>query len=210
MKCNIIRDLMPMYMEGLTSNESNKAILSHIAECEDCHKIFEEMNEAIETKPIIYDKESVEPLRKIHKRTKLMKRIITGCVVCIILLLIYTGYSMKYRGITCFANRSIEKSSHYSKSEIVSAMDLVQKKFKFDFGGCVLTKLEYADDYSEGVEKEWANQYNADEAIVLTSSFKVFSWGGDGSLYQGDTYQDWEWILTRDDGEEWQLQTWGY
>ena len=159
---------------------------------------------------MICDKESVEPLKKIHKRTKRMRVLIAGCVVCIIFLLFFTGYSVKYRGIACLANKSIEQSAHYSKSDILSAMDVVQKRFKHDFDGCMLTKLEYVDDLSEAAEKDWANQYNADEAIILTSSFKVLAWGGDGSLNRGDTYEEWEWILTREDGGEWQLQTWGY
>lgn len=43
--CNIIRDLLPLYIEGLTSEESNKFIEEHVKECKDCSKLLEEMKE---------------------------------------------------------------------------------------------------------------------------------------------------------------------
>ena len=33
MKCEIIRDLLPSYVDGLTSEESNREITAHVAEC---------------------------------------------------------------------------------------------------------------------------------------------------------------------------------
>ena len=32
MKCEIIRDLLPSYVDGLTSEESNREITAHVAE----------------------------------------------------------------------------------------------------------------------------------------------------------------------------------
>jgi len=34
--CDIVRDLIPMYAENLTSEESNKFIAAHLSSCEDC------------------------------------------------------------------------------------------------------------------------------------------------------------------------------
>ncbi len=48
--------------------------------------------------------------------------------------------------------------------------------------------------------KDWADRNNADEVIVLLSSFDVDSSGGDGSLNPNSTYSDWKWILVRTDG----------
>ena len=65
------------------------------------------------------------------------------------------------------------------------------------------------NDFVEEFEG-WAEQYDAEQAIVLVSSFDVDSSGGDGSLNPNSTYDNWKWILTRNDNEKWTLQTWGY
>ena len=43
MKCEIIRDLLPSYLDELTSAESNQAIEEHLQECKDCRKHLEAM-----------------------------------------------------------------------------------------------------------------------------------------------------------------------
>lgn len=41
--CDIIRDLLPSYVDELTSKESNAAIDEHIKNCPACKKILENM-----------------------------------------------------------------------------------------------------------------------------------------------------------------------
>lgn len=41
--CSIVKDLLPLYVEGLTNEENNILIKQHLSECEDCRKIFEEI-----------------------------------------------------------------------------------------------------------------------------------------------------------------------
>lgn len=101
-------------------------------------------------------------------------------------------------------------SELYTKSEIDAAADTVVKYFEDHFDGCVLTEMRYMGDDSAEVFAEWAEQYDAEQAIVLTSSFDVDASGGDGSLNPNTTYDGWQWILTRNADESWTLQTWGY
>ncbi len=42
--CNIVRDLLPLYLDGETSPESTEMIKSHLAECDECHKYFRNYN----------------------------------------------------------------------------------------------------------------------------------------------------------------------
>ena len=108
-------------------------------------------------------------------------------------------------------NRVIPQSEIYSKQDIAYTMDVVEDKFISDFKGCILTDLWYDEDISSSSSDEWADQYDADEAIVLLSNFNVDSSGGDGSLNPNSTYTDWQWILVRDKGSStWKLETWGY
>lgn len=43
MDCNIVRDLLPLYIDGCCSEESAKAVCEHICRCDGCRKLFEDM-----------------------------------------------------------------------------------------------------------------------------------------------------------------------
>jgi hypothetical protein len=45
--CDIVRDLLPLYVEDLASSDSKKMIEEHIAVCPDCAKQLQEMQESI-------------------------------------------------------------------------------------------------------------------------------------------------------------------
>ena len=43
MKCSIIQDLLPIYCDDLTSEDSREEIEKHLAECEICRDVYENM-----------------------------------------------------------------------------------------------------------------------------------------------------------------------
>ena len=98
----------------------------------------------------------------------------------------------------------------FTEREIEQAMETAMNHFRREFDGCTMTKIAYMEEKSAPAAKEWAQQYGAEEAIVLYSSFDVDASGGDGSLNPNSTYTNWQWVLTRDAGGEWVLRTWGY
>lgn len=48
MNCNVIKDLIPLYIDGCCSEESEKIINEHIENCGSCKKLYEEMKEPSE------------------------------------------------------------------------------------------------------------------------------------------------------------------
>lgn len=42
--CEIIKDLLPLYIDKCCSEESIEAVETHLRECEDCKSVFESMN----------------------------------------------------------------------------------------------------------------------------------------------------------------------
>lgn len=43
--CNITRDLLPLYVEGILSKESTEAVAAHLETCDACRRIYEQMTE---------------------------------------------------------------------------------------------------------------------------------------------------------------------
>lgn len=130
-----------------------------------------------------------------------MKRILAAVLAAICV------FSFSGCGISLAAKEIIDDSEIYSEREIKKAMTLAKRQFAF-FEGCVLLEMEYDEEYSKARADDWAENYGADEAIVLLSKFYVA--GENPSLEQGHTYTKWNWVLVRNRGGFWELKTWGY
>ncbi|MBP3891593.1 MAG: hypothetical protein J6D29_05415 [Solobacterium sp.] len=101
-------------------------------------------------------------------------------------------------------------SNLYSQEEISAAINTIKNEFQSNWKGCALKEIYYAgDDVTSGYQ-EWADRNNADEVIVLLSSFDVDASGGDGSLNPNSTYTGWNWILVRKDKGAWKHVDHGY
>lgn len=99
MKCEIIRDLFPSYIDGLTSEESNEAVEEHLEKCKECRDYLEAMKKEIVSAKYVERrkeeiKKDVEPLRKLKRVTKQMVAgTVLFCIVAIgIALGAYEGY----------------------------------------------------------------------------------------------------------------------
>lgn len=88
--CGIIRDLLPLYVDGICSAESSSLLEGHLAECERCRQLREQMSAKENTyKEDSEDMKFVEGLTKlksrIGKRTRLT---IAGSVAAMIALVL--------------------------------------------------------------------------------------------------------------------------
>lgn len=101
-------------------------------------------------------------------------------------------------------------SALYSQSEIEDAFRTVKQEFAREYSGCTLDQIVYSEESPDEME-EWADQYKADEAIVLYSTFHTDKDGGwSGTLPADTTYEDWKWVLVRSQGTSWRYATAGY
>lgn len=120
-------------------------------------------------------------------------------------LVILTGCKTKTEAVSL----QIIDSELYTMQEISEAADTIYAYFNDNFEGCTLQSVAYEYDDPE-LFAEYAEQYEADEAIVLSSTFTTDENGGDGSLNPNDTYTDYQWILVRDEGGSWRHADHGY
>ena len=100
-------------------------------------------------------------------------------------------------------------SEIYSQEDIDNAAVVVKKYFKDNFKGCTLIDIVYPGDDEEKF-KALADEYDADEGIILVSRFETGESGGDGSLNKNSTYDGWQWMLVRSDGGKWRHVDHGY
>lgn len=134
-----------------------------------------------------------------------MKKFLAVVLVLVGMLgLVACGGNTKNVNITDYS------SEIYSDAEIDSAIDVAIDYFEKYFDGCTLTEITYLGDDELDDFQEFAERNNADDVIVLISDFEVDASGGDGSLEPNSTYTDWNWILVRTDGGQWEHVDHGY
>lgn len=88
MKCEIIKDLLPSYVEELTSEESNQEIREHLNHCADCSAYELQMRTPNTYQNSIVLPEEINYLKKI-KRKQFLYQIIIGLLVGITFTFIY-------------------------------------------------------------------------------------------------------------------------
>lgn len=133
-----------------------------------------------------------------------MKKAFIALMLCISLLLLCACGDVSDVKVLPY------ESEMYTDAEIEEAIDVTKDYFKKHFDGCKLLEITYAGDERTTAEKEFASRHNADELIVLLSSYYVSPTGGDGSLNQDSTYDGWCWILVRNNGGKWRHVDHGY
>ena len=124
-------------------------------------------------------------------------------LVCVIGL-VACGGNVKNVKITDYS------SEIYSDAEIENAIDVAINYFEKNFEGCTLTEITYLGDDELDNWQEFAERNNADDVMVLVSSFNVGASGGDGSLNPNDTYTNWKWVLVRTNDGKWEHVDHGY
>ena len=74
--CDVIRDLMPLYVEELASEKSCELVEEHVKECECCKRKLEEMGKTEEK--LVH---TAEPLKELKRKMKMHNRLLVTLTV---------------------------------------------------------------------------------------------------------------------------------
>lgn len=110
----------------------------------------------------------------------------------------------------------IGNSNKFDKKEIEDAVNLVRDNFSFP--ASTLTKIWYSEEESDKFTKFYlengkgsVNGSKSENVIVLLSNFDVDDSGDNPVLNPGSTYENYNWILIRDNkNSEWTIDDSGY
>ena len=95
LNCEIIRDLLPSYIDGLTSQESNRLVEEHLESCAECREYLKEMQADLSSEASVEkNKKAIRPFRKLNRRVKQRIAAAAGAavLVCVVLFGVGTWY----------------------------------------------------------------------------------------------------------------------
>ena len=107
--CEIIRDLLPLYHDGVCSNDSKKLVEEHLAYCDSCKAELKAMDDKLPINDAKQNLNEAEAVKKLSRRWKkgmiksLLKGIlITILAIAVIVLILY-----------CFMDFRITKCAYW-------------------------------------------------------------------------------------------------
>jgi len=84
--CEVIRDLFPIYHDGVCSSESRAVVEEHLAQCEGCRTELEAMDAALPLENTQRNREEAQAVEKLSKRWKkgMWKSVLKGALLAIL------------------------------------------------------------------------------------------------------------------------------
>ena len=102
LECDIIKDLLPLYIEELTSEVTNEEIVLHLEECEECKGVEVNMREEMLKNVEVTVDEEVDFLKKI--KAKANKKVVYAVLLCVFFIFIGWFIKNNYFGDLSFAD----------------------------------------------------------------------------------------------------------
>lgn len=208
--CNIIKDLLPLYIESIASSDTVAFINEHLDGCEHCRAELEAMKSFDGKDPTLYsDKpepaDEALPVRRLKR--KLMRRIILTVIASVLLTAAILILCIELKPADIYYG----SSEMYTREDMDGAIKLIEEQLG-SFEGCKLYSISYTDDRYCQSELEYCNSLSDNgteysECIVFVTDFRSPVFGG-GSWTPNCRYS-WYWYLARTESGVWELITWG-
>lgn len=99
LKCEVIQDLMPSYIDRLTSEESNQLVERHLHECDACKAIYNDMKQ--ELPEIDGSKKDISEENGMRFMKRIKNKIITG-IITIVVTFSFLGFVIGVYGNVIF------------------------------------------------------------------------------------------------------------
>lgn len=198
-KCKIVRDLLPTYIENLTSDETNAFIKEHLDTCKNCMKIYQDMRNDLDDKNI-EDTEIINEIKEYKKKINLIKTIfwliVIGTVLIITITVSYKFYIIRktyyrntnYREFESFRveeyDQSVEREiPHYTTYYLKNMM----KKYYGD------NLIEYYDGENHYFfDNENKTYWVKKENLNLSLNINISTMSGTESIVKNGKIKNWE------------------
>ena len=169
LSCKVIEDMLPMYYDGVCSEESAALVEEHLKECLHCSHILTELRSEIAT-----PKKNVDDMKPLKKIQKSYKKIKTHWMIAIVVVLVLIPIAFLFGSEQA---EQYEKPVEFSKEQAIA--------YANEFMACLIEK-DYAKAYTYwNIEEEKRALLSgkilteADLANFETDGLKKFCDGGE-------------------------------
>lgn len=121
--CNLVKDLLPNYIDKVTSSETNIFMEEHLKNCDECRKSFEKMSEEMKIDYKSKDEKKINIFRKVNNKIRLLK-----VIIFVIIFILVVIFIRKLVIINNIENRASEVNyNNYSKVMVETTEKYIAK-----------------------------------------------------------------------------------
>lgn len=125
-ECDIVQDLLFSYKDGCLKSGSKDFVEKHLKKCEDCGKIYAEMNKEVES--LNTTQNEIDYLKKIKKKMKKKTKIIIAISIILIILIVFnitvfTNYNKYVSEMTIYLEDSITAEERQEIENTIKEVD---------------------------------------------------------------------------------------
>ena len=167
--CNIIKDLLPSYVENLTNDETNNFIESHIADCPECKALLENMRKEIEVNSPKKEEKNFKYIKRYSKRLKIFRNILL--IIALVLILIITRRFIIINDLSNKARIAESKTNYYVRLECyLDKVFHTCEKYNKDETSLAIKKIYHIDN--PNIVEEYINYASDKENIKLVKNMQ--------------------------------------
>lgn len=159
--CNLVKDLLPNYIDKVTSSETNNFIEEHLKNCDECRKSFENMSEEMKIDYKSKNDKKINIFRKVNNKIILLKAIIF--VIIFIFILVFIRKVIIINNIEGMASKA--DFNNYSKVMVETTEKYISKTEYYQNNDNfieIITKIN-----KEGISKIISYNLNGQEDIRI-------------------------------------------
>ncbi len=156
-ECKIVQDILPNYLENLTSNETNEFVEEHIKTCEECTRVLDSMKKDIEVNAKRSSDKEVKYIKKYNRKLKIFRNAF---------LIIIALFAVRYG--TLFGTRlyMVGGSILRTQMAVKANKDNLYRETREYNGSSMDKTITYTKDGAYLVEMEEYKGKEKDEKIV--------------------------------------------
>ena len=211
--CSVVKDLIPLYTEGLVSEETKEFICEHCKRCKKCKELFD--NTAV---PAVDDHDDNGKKEKIwneiaRKERKRKRREYTFALLAAVILIsaavyLFCSQFKSYEQPTQYDFTVTDRTlncTNYTENDVYDAARAVKAYFEKKYEGNLL-RLAY--DERSTTDKDRYETSGHPDAIVFKCDYYL-----NQRPIAGDDHQlrtEWSWLVEKDSSGEWIVVDGGY
>ena len=182
-KCSIIEDMIPLYKEGLCSDDTAEMVKEHIAECANCCKLCEDIREEKAENSEIPDESKVfHKVSKKMKRSKLKIAVLSIILICMLggLGFLTFGQITHMEGCISF-DTMIQSFETYritkliAKGDMDSYADSISSENNFNANFNILRNYDDIKEQNRKALNEAYDKYMKNKEVKMVRSFGQYS-----------------------------------
>ena len=130
--CNIVRDLLPMYIDGVVSEDSRELVEEHVAQCHACKVIYAQMKDALQENDTQQDRREFERAAsklKIRRKRRAAMKVLLGVVLGVFLLTAGLHFVHDYSYDMPLSEYSVSLSRMRSSNAVIKTIKVANSSY---------------------------------------------------------------------------------